>query len=65
VWFCDDTTLDLPGAALELVESCNFVDAPSEVLELLPAELHAMLPALADDPQMTSYRQNLATLRAT
>ncbi|HWL43662.1 MAG TPA: hypothetical protein VNQ73_12010 [Ilumatobacter sp.] len=50
---------------MELVESCNFVDAPSEVLELLPAELHAMLPALADDPQMTSYRQNLATLRAT
>lgn len=65
-WFCDDpTTLDLRGVALELVDSCNFLDAPGEVLELLPAELHAMLPTLADDPQMTSYRQNLAIIRAT
>jgi hypothetical protein len=47
---------------LDVVESCNFIEAPSEVLALLPPELQAMLPALSDDPQMTSYRQNLATL---
>jgi O-methyltransferase involved in polyketide biosynthesis len=64
-WFCDDLTkLDTGGVDLTVVDSFTFVDAPRELLDLLPPALRDMLPALADDPQMTSYRQNLVTLAA-
>jgi O-methyltransferase involved in polyketide biosynthesis len=62
-WFCDDLAqLDIGGVDLTVQESFTFVDAPTEILDLLPPALRDMLPALANDPQMTSYRQNLITL---
>jgi O-methyltransferase involved in polyketide biosynthesis len=62
-WFCDDLTqLDLGGVDLAVLDSVTFVDAPPELLDRLPPALRDMLPALADDPQMTAYRQNLVTL---
>lgn len=64
-WFCDDVAamFAAAGAPADVVEQCTFLDAPPEVLELLPADMLAMLPALADDPQMNAYRQQLATFR--
>jgi O-methyltransferase involved in polyketide biosynthesis len=62
-WFCDDlTTFDIGDVDLTVLDSYSFVDAPTDILDLLPPELRAMLPALADDPQMTAYRQNLMTV---
>jgi O-methyltransferase involved in polyketide biosynthesis len=64
-WFCDDLTA-LSDADAEIVvkpiESCTFTQAPAEVLALLPPPFRDMLPALADDPQMLAYRQNLVRL---
>jgi O-methyltransferase involved in polyketide biosynthesis len=62
-WFCDDLgDLDLGDVGLTVLDSCTFVDAPPELIDLLPPALREMLPALADDPQMRSYRQNLVHL---
>lgn len=62
-WFCDDpTTLEIPAVEVEVVERFTFPDAPEELLSLLPDALREMLPALADDPQMRSYHQNLLRL---
>jgi O-methyltransferase involved in polyketide biosynthesis len=62
-WFCDDPAdLVARGIELELLERYTFVDAPSELLNLLPAPNREMLPTLADDPQMASYHQNLVTI---
>jgi O-methyltransferase involved in polyketide biosynthesis len=62
-WFCDDPgTLEVLGVDVEVVERFTFVDAPTELQALLPEGLREMLPALADDPQMRSYHQNLLTL---
>lgn len=64
-WFCDDPArLDVPGVDVGVVERFTFVDAPAELVALLPEALREMLPLLADDPQMTSYHQNLLTLGA-
>lgn len=64
-WFCDDVAaLDVFGATVDVQESFSFIDAPEELLALLPDGFREMVPALADDPQMTSYRQNLITLGA-
>jgi O-methyltransferase involved in polyketide biosynthesis len=63
-WFCDDLAdLAARGVDLDVQERYTFVDAPAELLELLPPALREMLPAVADDPQMTSYHQNLVTIR--
>lgn len=65
-WFCDDIgDLAGEGVTIETLESCTFVDAPAEVLALLPPPLRPMLTANAQDPQMLSYRQNLVRLGAT
>lgn len=69
-WFCDDlTTLSDADpdadAVVTPVESCNFTEAPAEVLDLLPPPLRDALVAFGDDPQMVSYRQNLVRLDAT
>jgi O-methyltransferase involved in polyketide biosynthesis len=62
-WFCDDVAaLTGPDAVVEPIESCNFTEAPAEVLGLLPPPLREALTAAADDPQMLSYRQNLVRL---
>jgi O-methyltransferase involved in polyketide biosynthesis len=62
-WFCDDpVALEVLGVDVEVVERFTFVDAPTELQALLPEGLREMLPALADDPQMRSYHQNLLTL---
>jgi O-methyltransferase involved in polyketide biosynthesis len=62
-WFCDDLAqLDLDGVDLTVLDGFTFVDAPPEILDLLPPVNREMLPALADDPQMTAYRQSLVTL---
>ncbi len=62
-WFCDDVAaLDIPGIKVEVQASFAFVDAPPELLELLTEEFRAFVPALAEDPQTLSYRQNLVTL---
>ena len=62
-WFCDDPAdLDVPGVRVDVVERFTFVDAPPELIALLPESLRGMLPLLADDPQMRSYHQNLLTL---
>jgi hypothetical protein len=45
------------------MESCMFTEAPAEVLALLPPPFRDMLPAVAGDPQMLAYRQNLVRLR--
>jgi O-methyltransferase involved in polyketide biosynthesis len=65
-WFCDNLgELDLGDVGLTVLDSFNFVDAPSEILDLLPPALRDALPALADDPQMKAYRQNLVTVGPT
>jgi hypothetical protein len=67
-WFCDDlTALAEPdaGTVIEPIESCTFVEAPTEVLDLLPPPLRDMLGAVADDPQMLAYRQNIVRLGRT
>lgn len=62
-WFCDDLTqLDLGNVDLTVLDSVTFVDAPSEILDLMPPANREMLPTVANDPQMTAYRQNLVTL---
>lgn len=63
-WFCDDLAdMAARGVDLDVQERYTFVDAPAELLDLLPAPLREMLPAVADDPQMTSYHQNLVMIR--
>jgi O-methyltransferase involved in polyketide biosynthesis len=63
-WFCDDLAelARAAGVPVEVVERCTFLDAPEEILDLLPRELRDMLPAFADDPQMNSYHQNLVVV---
>lgn len=62
-WFCDDpAALEVPSVDVEVVERFTFVDAPTELQALLPDGLREMLPAVADDPQMRNYHQNLLTL---
>ena len=62
-WFCDDLAqFDLGGVDLAVLDGFTFVDAPPDILDLLPAANREMLPALADNPQMTAYRQNLVSL---
>jgi O-methyltransferase involved in polyketide biosynthesis len=65
-WFCDDPTdLDVPGVTVDVVERYPFAGAPAELVALLPDDLRALLPALADDPQMGAYQQNLFTVTPT
>jgi hypothetical protein len=62
-WFCDDpATFHVPGLQVDVAERFTFIEAPAEVIALLPDALREMLPAVADDPQMRSYHQNLVTL---
>ncbi len=62
-WFCDDpATLELTHTTIEILERCTFPEAPQPVLDLLPPDLRQLLTALADDPQMATYHQNLLTL---
>jgi O-methyltransferase involved in polyketide biosynthesis len=62
-WFCDDPAdLAARGVELDVQERYTFVEAPSELLDLLPAPMRNMLPVVADDPQMSSYHQNLVTV---
>jgi len=64
-WFCEDPSeLAAAEAALELLERYTFLDAPTEVLDLLPPPLREMLPTFRDDPQMNTYHQNLAVVRS-
>ncbi|MGE3620917.1 MAG: class I SAM-dependent methyltransferase [Acidimicrobiia bacterium] len=62
-WFCDDpAALDVPGVQVAVDERFTFAGAPAELVALLPDQLRQALPLLADDPQMSSYHQNLLTL---
>ncbi len=59
-WFCDNVfEVETWGLGLRLLESLTFTDGPAEVLALLPPELTEAIPSFVDDPQNTSYRQNL------
>lgn len=59
-WFCDEPVeLEGWGLGLRLLESDTFTEGPAEVLAVLPPDMLAMLPVLADLPQVNSYRQNL------
>lgn len=64
-WFCDDPA-DIAGPVrgFDLVESVRLTEAPLAVLERLPADVAAGLAALSTDPQVRSYRLNLATVGA-
>jgi O-methyltransferase involved in polyketide biosynthesis len=62
-WFCDDlAAMRVPGATVELLERCTFTSAPQPVTDLLPEPIRQAIPALATDPQISSYHQNLAVL---
>jgi O-methyltransferase involved in polyketide biosynthesis len=60
-WSCDNPTdLEHRDTGLRIVESRILPDAPPAVLDLLPEPMAEMLQALRQDPQIASYRQNLA-----
>ncbi|CAN5702403.1 hypothetical protein BH20ACT1_BH20ACT1_00340 [soil metagenome] len=53
-WFCDEPVeLEGWGLGLRLLESDTFTEGPAEVLAVLPPDMLAMLPVLADLPRST------------
>lgn len=65
-WFCDDPAmLALPGVDVDVIERFTLIDAPAELIALLPDAFRQMLPDVADDPLSTNYHQNLLTLNPT
>ncbi|WP_462187480.1 MULTISPECIES: hypothetical protein [unclassified Frankia] len=62
-WFCEnpaDLERQVPG--LEILESRTLPEAPRAVLDRLPSEVSAAMPARHEDPQVRSYRLNLVRL---